>query len=80
MTFLGAILLASICLPSCGDNKSSSQDKAIIIKDYEDSLALYEDSLASIIEEFRDSISLVDKAKQDSIVNTEELDQMVKKN
>ena len=73
LTFLGAILLASIYLPSCGSNNSSSQDKAIIIKEYEDSLAL-------IIEEFRDSISLVDKAKQDSIVNTEELDHMIRKN
>lgn len=53
MTIFGALLLASFFLLSCGNTNPSAEDKAKIIKEYNDSLAL------------------VEKAKQDSIVTVD---------
>ena len=59
MTIIGAMLFATFFLISCGSN-SSSNEKAEIIKEY------------------KDSIALVEKANQDSIVNSDFKDEKIK--
>ena len=53
MTIFGALLFASFFFLSCGNTNPSAEDKAKIIKEYNDSLAL------------------VEKAKQDSIITVD---------
>jgi hypothetical protein len=59
LTIIGAMLFATFFLISCGSN-SSSNEKAEIIKEY------------------NDSIALVEKANQDSIVNSDFKDEKIK--
>jgi len=58
--FFGAILFASFFLLSCGNNNPSQEDKAKIIKEYQDSIALVEkakqDSINSLIPEIKVNI------------------------
>lgn len=61
ITIIGAMLFATFFLISCRSN-SSSNDKAEILKEY------------------KDSIALVEKANQDSIVNSDVKDEKIKIN
>lgn len=60
MPIFGVILIASFFLLSCGNNNPSSEDKAKIIKEYQDSIAVVEkakqDSINSLIPEIKVNI------------------------
>jgi len=60
MTIFGALLFASFFLLSCGNNNPSPEDKAQIIKEYQDSIALVEkakqDSINALIPDIKVNI------------------------